>query len=1854
MKTKFRIFGLFTLLTLMIPFTTFSQEWIWGNQFSGDGDIEPVDIKIDGSDNIYVVGISKGTTLTIGTATYSSKGDWDVFLASFTSGGGYRWSRQLAGAGRDDVGGMDIDASGNIYIVGSYRDNSIYFTATDFLENDDNFDSYLAVYNTSGTFIRARRLFWGTDTEKLLDVVVDDPNSRLAVVGNFKNEVIYNDGATEQTVTAVGPKDQLVATFNYSGDFLDIAVFDVSLQQTAIKNINICLFGGYYVGGDLREQINFGGGNSLIGDAVNMDAMIFRVNSSLDYVWGRLGKGTGYDHVNSSTVDEYGQAYITGKTESSTLTFDSTGTLSATPLSGFGSSDMYIAKYDQNGTLQWVRRKGNSGDDNAYGLAYFNDVVQFAGNFAGQIIFNQDTLDSGNLSNVNTGFAKFDLKGNEIGAAETSGSAEDRGTGVIFDSNGETIMTGFFASNPLTAGTITLTNTSGTTNGFLLKYEYPLSILLTGIQHLECFGDNDGAIDITVSGGVTPYSFNWTTSDGSGLVANDEDQTGLTAGTYAVEVTDDKGETAKSEFTITQPTAISISGTITDVACNGDNDGAIAITVTGGSSPYTFAWTTSDGSGLIPGDEDQTGLTAGTYVVTVTDAIGCTSVESYEVTEPDPLTGSIASQTNVACYGGADGSVTITGAGGTGPYQYSLDGGTYQGSGTFNGLAANSYTVTIRDAHSCTYDIEVIITQPASSLSGSITSQTNVACFGGATGSVTVNGIGGTSPYQYRLNSGTYQTSGTFIGLTAGTYTVTVRDANLCTFIVPVTITQPASSLTGSITAQTNVSCFGDITGSVTVAGSGGTMPYQYSLDGGPYQGSGTFSSLTPNTYIVTIRDANLCIFNVPVTITGPTSALSGNIIAQTDVACYGEATGSVIIAASGGTTPYEYRLNGGPYQSSGTFSGLVANTYTITIRDANLCTVQIVVNITQPDAPLSIYATALVDVRCFGGSSGSVTIRVVDGTGTPPYEYSIDNGATYQSSGIFTGLSAGIYTAIVRDANECTDDVAVEISQPATPLTAVILSQSDVLCFGEATGSATVEASGGIAPYEYNFNGGTYQSSGVFTGLIAGTHTIRVRDANSCTFDVPVIIAQPTADLVVSGVVTGVSIAGGNDGAIDITVTGGTAGYTYVWSTTGGSGLDINAEDQTGLTAGTYQVIVTDANLCTTTDTYIVTEPGVLTVGGVITNPTCFGSDDGAINITVGGGIPPFTYLWSTSNGSGLIPADEDQSNLSAGTYTVLVTDDNGATATDDFILTEPSIISINSLSSTNITCFGADDGTITISSVTGGNGGYQYSVDGGATYFFNGGSFSDLSPDTYDIVVRDSEGCTSDESSITLTEPTELIISSFDDTDVSCFGADDGTITIVAGGGTPPYEYSIDGCVTFFSNDGQFTGVSAGNYDLCVRDAHGCIVNGSTIIITQPASEITIGNVTSTNVTCFGGADGTITISSVSGGNGGFVYSIDGGSSYVANGGIFTGLVAGTYDIRVRDSQGCSKDGGTIIIAEPQELTIVDMTYKNIGCFGANDGSITIVVSGGTPPYRYSIDNCVTYFSNNGFFTGLASGTYNVCIRDANGCIISGGIITLTEPTLPLEITIDEITDALCAGVDNGSITVSASGGTAPYAYSIDGGVSFLNNGGLFNNVGAGTYPTSVRDAGGCIVSGLSASVSEPDPIAITSESSTPTCYGLIEGVVSVTAEGGTGTLTYTLNPGGIQNNTGVFSGLAINIYTVAVTDENDCGPVMSNPIEVGQATDCKLEVFNAFSPNGDGINDYWNIQGISPYPDCLVKVFNSWGSTVFVSDRGYPEPWNGYLNNSGKLLPAGTYYYVIDLGDGVTLTGTVNIIK
>jgi len=420
-----------------------------------------------------------------------------------------------------------------------------------------------------------------------------------------------------------------------------------------------------------------------------------------------------------------------------------------------------------------------------------------------------------------------------------------------------------------------------------------------------------------------------------------------------------------------------------------------------------------------------TATKSGNYIVSVTDANSCTANASVTITQPVILSGSTV-VTSVACFGGSTGAVNLTVSGGTAPYTYLWSNGAT--TEDLTAVIAGIYSVTITDGNNCTLVISNTINEPASALSGTITAQVNVSTFGGNDGSVTVDGSGGTSPYLYSLDGGAYQASGTFSSLIAGNYTVTVQDLNLCSFDVPVTITQPFVPLTGAITSQTDVLCFGNATGSVTVTGIDGVAPYEYSLNGGTYQLSGTFNSLIAGIYTVTIRDTYSNTYDVPVTITQPGAALSV-ATSKEDVNCNGSSDGIAVALASGGTGVYTYSWNTTPVQVADTATGLNPGTYTVTVTDANACTITADVTITEP-AELTIEASS-TDATCPDSNDGSVTLDISGGT----VPYSVIWLNSTETTTVRNNLLPGTYSAVVTDANGCTKTISATVTQP-TPIT--------------------------------------------------------------------------------------------------------------------------------------------------------------------------------------------------------------------------------------------------------------------------------------------------------------------------------------------------------------------------------------------------------------------------------------------------------------------------------------------------------------------------------------------------------------------------------------------------------------------------------------------------------------------------------------------------------------------------------------------------------------------------------------------------------------------------------------------------
>ncbi len=1249
--------------------------------------------------------------------------------------------------------------------------------------------------------------------------------------------------------------------------------------------------------------------------------------------------------------------------------------------------------------------------------------------------------------------------------------------------------------DPATSSTGTFTITYSYTNGCGTYTDTesltvsPTPSISISSTDVSCNGGSDGSATATPSGGSSPYSYAWSGGGGSAATANN-----LSAGTYTVTVTDNNGCEGTSSVTINEPTQLIVITSATAVSCNGGSNGAVSSIATGGTSSYSYLWSNGSTSSIV------TGMSAGTYTVTATDANGCTATATATITEPTAVVASIGTPTNVSCNGGSDGSATASGSGGTSPYSFAWSGGAGS-SATATGLSAGTYTVTVTDANGCSDTETVTITEPTPVVA-SIGTPTNVSCNGGSDGSATASGSGGTSPYSYAWSGG--GSSATATGLSAGTYTVTVTDANGCTDTETVSITQPATAVTVSITSSTNVSCNGGTDGAATASGSGGTGTITYAWSGGAGS-SATATTLSAGTYTVTATDANGCTDTASVTITEPTAVVA-SISSSTNVSCNGGSDGSATAAGSGGTSPYSFAWSGGG-GSSATATGLSAGTYTITVTDANGCTDTETVTITEPTAVVASIGTP-TNVSCNGGSDGSATAS--GSGGTSPYSFAWSGGAG--SSATATGLSAGTYTVTVTDANGCSDTETVTITEP-TPVVASIGTPTNVSCNGGSDGSATASGSGGTSPYSYAWSGGG--SSATATGLSAGTYTVTVTDANGCTDTETVSITQPATAVTVSITSsTNVSCNGGTDGAATASGSGGTGTITYAWS--GGAGSSATA---TTLSAGTYTVTATDANGCTDTASVTITEPTAVVASiSSSTNVSCNGGSDGSATAAGSGGTSPYSFAWSGGGGS-----SATATGLSAGTYTITVTDANGCTDTETVTITEPTAVVASIGTPTNVSCNGGSDGSATASG-SGGTSPYSFAWSGGAG---SSATATGLSAGTYTVTVTDANGC-SDTETVTITEPTPVVASIGTPTNVSCNGGSDGSATASGSGGTSPYSYAWSGG----GSSATATGLSAGTYTVTVTDANGC-TDTETVSITQPATAVTVSITSSTNVSCNGGTDGAATASG-SGGTGTITYAWSGGAGSSATA---TTLSAGTYTVTATDANGCT-DTASVTITEPTAVVASISSSTNVSCNGGSDGSATAAGSGGTSPYSFAWSGGG---GSSATATGLSAGTYTITVTDANGCTDTE-TVTITEPTAVVA-SIGTPTNVSCNGGSDGSATASGSGGTSPYSFAWSGGAG---SSATATGLSAGTYTVTVTDANGCSDT-ETVTITEPTPVVASI--GTPTnvsCNGGSDGSATASGSGGTSPYSYAWSGGG---SSATATSLSAGTYTVTVTDANGC---------------------------------------------------------------------------------------------------------
>ncbi len=1240
-------------------------------------------------------------------------------------------------------------------------------------------------------------------------------------------------------------------------------------------------------------------------------------------------------------------------------------------------------------------------------------------------------------------------------------------------------------------------------------------------------GASTGSITVTGSGGTAPYTYsiNGITFQASGTF------NGLAAGVYTITVKDANGCPNTTLVTILNTNGPALTFTQTNADC-GNNTGTVTANVTGGTPPYQYS---INGGTAYQTGNFFTGLVAGQYTLVVKDANNCTNAAVINITtSPAPVLTAVPAS---ATCNQNNGTITAFGTGGTAPLQYSINGNTFQASNIFNGLTPGSYTVTVKDANGCTKTVTVIV---GNSPAPAVTATSVPAACSNINGSITATGSGGIIPYQYSINGTIFQASNVFTGLAPGTYTITIKDNTGCTSITTITV---ASTNGPAVTATTGASLCNTNSGTITAAGSGGVAPYQYSINGITFQAGVTFTGLSAGNYVVYVRDNAGCIGTVSVTV----AAVAGPLLTAVSAASSCTAnTGSITATGTGGTAPLVYSVDGITYVPGNVFTGLAPGIYTVYVRDANGCIKTITVTVANASG-LSL-SVATISASC--SNNGIITATATGGIA--PLQYSI-NGTVYQASNIFNGLAPGTYTVYVRDANNCiVTKQAVVLLTSVLGLIATVPVQATC-----ASANAVIVAlgSGGSTPLTYSINGTVYQAAGIFLNVAPGTYTVYVKDAAGCIVTQVVTVTTSGAGPGISTftVVTKFYPCDGDVlGKITNPRVNGANCATCTFSLDFGAFIPNATQLFLNVTPGLHYVTAKDANGCTKTIQANLVATQLSTGTTVVTGTACNASN-GSIALT---GIGPNTPFHASING-GVTWVTFDPSTtftgLAAGVYNIIMADDasftsppdnpGGCTSTLTVIVPSfggPAIAT----TSTNSTC-NTSNGSITATG-SGGTAPYTYNINGGV--YFASGVFNNLAPGIYIVQVKDNTGCISAATVTLAGAPVPAVTATA--LPATC-NTNNGIITATGTGGIAPLEYSLNG--TVFQASNIFTNLAAGTYTVYVKDAGDCYSTTTATITNIARVQVTAYTIAAT---C-GNLDGSI-VAAGSSGTAPYTFSIDG--TVFQSSGTFAGLAAGFYTVTVKDDRGCTNTAG-ITVSNAGAPTIV--TASTAAACGNSNGSIAVTSTGGVAPLEYSKDGIVFQPSN--IFNGLLPGTYTITVRDANGCINTkqaligniNGSQTLTAA----------IINAAC-GNANGSITATASGGIAPLQYSINGTVYQTSN--IFNGVAAGTYTLYVRDANLCIKTLPVTVLNLPAPAL--SATSSPSSCGLNDGTITAVASGGTLPLSYSRDGITFQVSN-IFLNLAAGPYTVTVRDARNCNSTFL--VTVNTAGTSVTPTFNTVAP-------------------------------------------------------------------------------
>ena len=934
---------------------------------------------------------------------------------------------------------------------------------------------------------------------------------------------------------------------------------------------------------------------------------------------------------------------------------------------------------------------------------------------------------------------------------------------------------------------ITDQNWQQCTDTISISIDEPDSLNITeNINPLLCFGDNNASVNLTISGGISPYNEIWA----NGITPNN-----LGPGIYSYTIIDSNGCTVNDSIIILEPIELTSTISSIDITNCIIDDGAIDLNVSGGTGQISYTW--NNGST----NEDLVNLSAGTYIVVISDSNGCiltdtAVIDNYVSLLSISLSSPLYNGENLNCYADNSGSISSTTTGGVGQLVYTWSNG--QTATSISNLSAGNYSLNIIDSLGCSATESIILSQPDELTSTYI--KTDVSCFNANDGSAIVNFFGGTTGsvpgdtnyilgWQGLTNIlfnpiAQFETSVVAPnGIPAGIYPYSVTDLNGCTIYDTITIIEPDSLFITYATSNFSgfeIDCAGENSGEINIQINGGTAPFNHYLNG-ITQNSYNITNLVAGNYMDSIVDFNGCSASVSITLYEP-DTLNGSLT-STQLDCYGDCDGEIYSSINGGVLPYNLQWNNG--DTTDTITGICDGSYNLSITDQNGCNENVTISLIEPDE-IDVVLDSLIDVNNYGGSDGAIYITFSGGTS--PFNIVWTNNNTFLSfDEDLTNLSADIYFLEITDNNSCVYYDTLEIMQPPS-LYITLDGSTNAICFDSCNGEINITANGGDSTYFYFWTGpnGFTSTSEDISNLCYGEYILTLDDGISSVTDTfNIFQPQPFVyNLIID------SINCYNDFTqAEINVWGGTQPYTYNWSSGGNNYF-------TSLNAGTHSISVLDINGCSMFESFTINNPDSIISIATTSNTSCFGGNDGSTNINIiSGGIAPFTF----SSNNGLTYQNSNIfSNLSVGNYSILISDSNNCLDSLNIQINSPTeIYSITS--SDSLSCYNLCDGNVYVTAF-GGTPPYNFSWDYGT---------SNLCAGLYNVIITDSNNCASVNNAI-VNEPDPLLI--------NIYISDS---TLVATSGYNSYQwYSADGNIINGATNETFTPYTVGEYYVVVNN--------------------------------------------------------------------------------------------------------------------------------------------------------------------------------------------------------------------------------------------------------------------------------------------------------------------------------------------------------------------------------------------------------------------------------------------------